>query len=138
MKDRIALVADLLMGAAHADKTLHGHEASAVRQLLEELMDDEDLPADVDKRLSGFKAATFDLAKTAEAFKGDSVETKRRLLELVAAVHESDEELDIDEDEFLRKLGAALGVPASAFEDLTLDFEVDELREGLETIRRGG
>lgn len=138
MKDRIAEIADLLLGAAYADQQLHGHETQAVRRLLSDVLEEGVLPGELEKRISSFKPESFDLAATAAVFKGDSAASKRRLLELVVAVHEADEELDLDEDDYVKRLAAALGLPASAYADLTLDIEIDDLRSGLESVRRGG
>ena len=47
MKDRLPLVADLLMEAAHADKRLHGDDKDAVRRLLREILEVQALTMDV-------------------------------------------------------------------------------------------
>src|SRR5688572_17266342 len=110
IQDRIMVVTDLLLGAVYADEKLEGKEEAAVRKLLGELLGNEKLPDDVDKRIKTFPAGSFDLAKTAKDFSSDPPIKKRKLLELVAAVRDADEEIDLAEDEYMQKLGAALGM----------------------------
>src|SRR5436853_7902873 len=46
MKDRLPIVADLLMDAAFADQRLEGEEKDAVKRLLRELLETQALPMD--------------------------------------------------------------------------------------------
>jgi uncharacterized tellurite resistance protein B-like protein len=127
MKDRIPLVADILMGAAHADAHLHGEERAAVRRLLRQVLGGEALPMDLEFRIDEFDAATFDLGEAAAAFAGDPPENRRRLLELVSAVHGADQEYDLSEDEFVHRLAGALGLGEDSYRDLavTVIEEID-------------
>lgn len=136
MKDRIEDVADLLMGAAYADAHLAGDERSAVKQLLKHLLDEDALPMDLDFRIEEFTPATFNLQKTADVFANDTPEVKRHLLELVAAIHAADQEFDLAEDEFVHRLGEALGLDHSAYKDMIISVvdEVD-LADGLDEVR---
>jgi uncharacterized tellurite resistance protein B-like protein len=120
MKDRIPLLADILMAAAHADDHLHGEEKNAVRRLLRQVLGGEAVPMDVEFRIDEFDAAGFDLGEAAEAFAGEPIETRRRLLELVSAVHAADQEYDLSEDEFVHRLAAALGMPEESYRDLAV------------------
>jgi len=139
MKDRLPLVADLLMDAAYADQKLHGEERNAVRKLLREILEAPALPIDLDFRIEEFDPAAFDLAATAGAFAGDPPAVKRRLLELVAAVHAADGEIDFVEDEQLRRLASALGVPEADYADMVVTIvEEIELGEDLDRLRYGG
>lgn len=139
MKDRLPIVADLLMDAAFADDRLEGDEKDAVKRLLREILETPALPMDVDFRIDEFDPKKFDRAAAAAAFASDPAPIKRRLLELVAAVHAADGEIDFAEDDHLRALGAALGLPAEAFKELVVDVveEVEDIGEGLEKIRYG-
>jgi len=136
VKDRIEDVADILMGAAYADQHLAGDERSAVKQLLKHLLDEDSLPMDLDFRIEEFTPDGFDLEKTAKVFVNDTPEVKRHLLELVAAIHAADQEFDVAEDEFVHKLGEALGLPHSAYKDMIISVidEVD-LADGLDEVR---
>ena len=139
MKDRLPLVADLLMDAAYADQKLHGEEKPAVKRFLRELLEAPALHIDLDFRIEEFDPAAFDLAATAGAFAADPPAVKRRLLELVAAVHAADGEIDFVEDEQLRRLASALGVPEADYADMVVTIvEEIELGEDLDRLRYGG
>jgi uncharacterized tellurite resistance protein B-like protein len=137
MKDRLPLVADLLMEAAHADDRLHGDEKDAVRRLLRDILEAPTLPMDVDFHIDEFDAKGFDRAAAVAAFAADPPAVKRRLLELIAAVHAADGEIDFAEDAHLRAVGSALGLPPESFKELVVDIveeidveDVDQLRYG--------
>ncbi|HVR04190.1 MAG TPA: TerB family tellurite resistance protein [Polyangia bacterium] len=138
MKDRLPLVADLLMDAAHADDALEGEEKAAVKRLLREILEAASLPMDLDFRIEEFSPERFDLAVTTAAFANDPPALKRRLLELCAAVHAADGEIEFSEDEQLRRVGAALGLPAESYDDMVVTvIEELELGEDLERLRYG-
>jgi uncharacterized tellurite resistance protein B-like protein len=126
MKDRIPIVADILMAAAHADSHLHGEERNAVRRLLRQVLGGGALPMDLEFRIDEFDPKGFDLGEAGAAFAGDPPETRRRLLELVSAVHAADQEYDLSEDEFVQRLGAALGLPEDSYSDLAATV-IDEI-----------
>ena len=134
--DRTLAICDLLLGAAHADANFRDEERDTVRELLEELGGGAALSPDVEARIAGFAPAGFDLAAAAAPFQKDSDDDKRKLLHLVSAIHEADEELDLDEDAFLKGLGTALGLPADEVKELSLEFEVEELQESFTFLRR--
>lgn len=137
MRDRIEVVGDLLMGAAYADQQLVGKEGETVRRLLCDVLQSQTLPDALEAQLQAFSGTDFDLAAAAKAFAGDTVAVKRRILQMVAAVHEADEELDLDEDAFLKRLAVALALAPDLYKDLVLEVEVEELRSGLAEIREG-
>jgi uncharacterized tellurite resistance protein B-like protein len=130
--DRILPLTDLLLGAAYADKELKDLERDEVRALLEDLAGD--LPVDVEVRLTSFDPAAFDLASAAAPFRGDSEDDRKKLLHLVSAVNEADEEIDFSEDDYLRDLAKVLGLPASALRGLTIEMD---LEESFAQVRKG-
>ncbi|HTE50372.1 MAG TPA: TerB family tellurite resistance protein [Kofleriaceae bacterium] len=135
--DRTLAICDLLLGAAHADSHFRDEERDTVRKLLVELGGGAALAPEVEERIGSFAAAGFDLARAAAAFAGDPIEEKRKLLRLVSAIHDADEELDLDEDAFLRGLAGALELPDDELNGLALEFEVEELRESYTALRSG-
>ena len=120
MTPRIDLIADLLMGAAHADDHLDGSELETVERMLERVLVDEEIPDWLRWRIEDFDPAHLDVLKVVSKLGLDSLEDKRHLLELVVAVHESDEIWDLAEDDYLHEIGAALGLEAKDYEDLTI------------------
>jgi uncharacterized tellurite resistance protein B-like protein len=138
MKDRLPLVADLLMDAAYADERLEGEEKPMVKRLLREILDVPTLPMDIDFRVDEFDPKRFDRTATVAAFLTDPHEIKRRLLELIAAVHAADGEIDFAEDEHLRTVGAGLGLPPEDFQELVVDIiEEIDLGDDLDRLRYG-
>lgn len=131
--DRIQHVADILLGAAHADGAKDGSEEARIRRLLGELLGSETLPAALDAHLAGFDLAGFDLARTAAVFADDPADRKRQLLELVAAVGDADDILDTREDDYLAQVAKAIGAARDTYADLVL--EVEELRGALQSVR---
>lgn len=136
LTDRIGPICDLLLGAAYADQLFKDRERVEVREMLAELLGTAITPA-LDERIASFTPASFDVAKTAAVFADDPEEDRMRLLHLVSAIHDVDEEIDMREDDYLRALGTALALPASALEGLTVHIEVTELRGNLEKARTG-
>lgn len=132
--DRIAHVADILLGAAYADGSKAGSEEARLRKLLGELLGAEGLPAALEARIGAFDPKAFDLAKAAAVFADDPADRKRKLLELVAAVGDADDVLDTQEDDYLVRVAKAIGASKDSYADLVL--EVEELRDALQTVRQ--
>jgi uncharacterized tellurite resistance protein B-like protein len=136
VKDRIFAVADLMMGAAYADAKLEGAEKATIRRLLREILAVASLPMDLDVHIDSWKPEGFELEKTAAAFADDAPAMKRKLLDLLSAVHAADEEFDLAEDAYLRQVGGAIGLPEERFRDLVATV-IDErnLSQEMEAIR---
>ncbi len=136
--DRLPLVADLLMDAAYADDRLEGEEKAAVKRMLREILDAPALPMDLDFRVDEFDPKRFDRAATVAKFAADPKDLKQRLLELGAAVHASDGEIDFAEDAQLREVGAGLGLAPEDFQDLVVEVvEEIDLGADLDRLRYG-
>lgn len=130
--DRHGLVADLLMGAAHADQHLDGRELAKVEELLREATGKRALPAELDERLSSFDPEALDVKETVNALELDGADDKRHLLELICAVHDSDEVWDLDEDAYLRSVADAVGLGPSDYADLTVaELEIGDIGAAL-------
>jgi uncharacterized tellurite resistance protein B-like protein len=132
--NRILVVTDLLLGAAHADKRFEDQEAATVQQLMRKIIADDSARTAITDRIEGFDPENFDLAETAASFAADPIISKRNLLELVSAVSHADEELDLAEDEYLHDLADALGVSEDEYADLALDYEVETLQQNLDIV----
>jgi uncharacterized membrane protein YebE (DUF533 family) len=133
--DRILPLCDVLLGAAYADREVRDAERDEVRALLEDLAGE--LPTEVELRIASFDPDAFDVAATAKAFAGDTEEDRKKLLFLASAVIESDDEIDLAEDDYLRALANALQLPASALDGLTVDVETEELKQTFQQVRKG-
>jgi uncharacterized tellurite resistance protein B-like protein len=135
MVDRLLPLCDVLLGAAHADQQLRDVEQDEIRALLEEIAGD--LTIEVEARINQFDPKQFDLAAAAAPFRNDSDEDRRKLLVLVSAVIDADDEVDLAEDQYLRDLAKALGLPASALSGLTVEVETEELQQVFTQVRKG-
>ena len=136
LTDRIAPLCDLLLGAAYADQHFKDREREEVREMLGDLSGAK-LTPELEEQIAKFDPKAFDLLKTAGAFLSDTDEERRRLLFLVAAVNDADEEVDFAEDEYLRDLCSALMLPAEALKGMVIEMEVEEQREVFQKVRKG-
>ena len=93
LTDRLVPLCDLLLGAAYADEEFKDRERDEVKSLLVELSGSA-LSADIEAQIAGFDPKLHDVATSADAFADDSEDNRKRVLHLVAAIHEADEELN--------------------------------------------
>ena len=134
VEDRILLLTDILVAAIYSDGTMLGEENDAARGLIADLLliPVDELPANVNERISNFRILRFDLDVAAADFLADPPMQKRRMLELVCKMIDADGETDLREDQFVRDLAESLGMEFSEYEDLVLHIEGidrEELRE---------
>jgi uncharacterized tellurite resistance protein B-like protein len=125
--ERIFPLCELLLGAAYADRDLHKLEAIEVRSLLTELAGERSI--EVDACIGSFEPDRFDMKTTAALFRDDSEEDRRKLLILVSTVIEADDEIDLAENDYLCQLASALELPASALAGLTVDVEIEDIKD---------
>jgi uncharacterized tellurite resistance protein B-like protein len=130
MKEHIDTITDLMLGAAYADKRLEGQELDAIRSMVVKLLGSKALPQAQESRIKSFNPARFDAKAAAASLVALSDEQKRKILELVATVTESDEELDLAEDAYLRKVAEGLGLPNEDLEGMTIEILEDDELEG--------
>ena len=90
MKAHIDTITDLLLGAAYADKRLEGDELKSISAMLCKLLGTDALPAAQSERIQGFNPATFDVKAAAGRLRFESAENKRKVLELIASISESE------------------------------------------------
>jgi uncharacterized tellurite resistance protein B-like protein len=129
---REELIADLLMGAAHADAQVDKVELDAVKKLLCQFTGSPSLSARLEQRVASFDPKRFDIRATVSKLHLKTDVEKRKLVELVAAVEQADDVIDLAEDAYLRRVADALGLPPAAYEDLTVDvIDIEEIRQSL-------
>ena len=127
--ERHEAVAMLLMGAAYADNELDGREVAEVEKLLRRITGESELDSRLAQCLTNFDPGRFDMKEVAAVLAEETDAAKRKILELVVAVHDSDRHWNFDEDRYVRELGDALGVPGADYADLVVD-ELDVQRAG--------
>ena len=119
-------IADILMGAAYADGVHEIVEAAAIRRVLAELVGGGALPDAVARRLEAFDIAAFRLEETCANLKMSSPDRRRRLLQLVAQVTESDEVHDFDETDYILRVARSIGASREEYEGLTVDVRFED------------
>jgi uncharacterized tellurite resistance protein B-like protein len=133
MKAHVDTITDLLLGAAYADKQLQGGELDAIRSMLVKLLGVKNLPSAQADRITAFNPAKFDITAATAKLRSESAETKRKIIELVASVSDSDEELDMAEDAYLRKVAKGMGLSDDDIKDLTIEILEDDELDGILT-----
>lgn len=132
--DRIFPLCELLLGAAYADEELRTQEQTEIRALLCELAGEQRV--EVEACIASFEPAKFELGSVIGYFRGDSEDERRRLLRLAATVIEADDEIDFRENEYMRELASALGLPDSALDGLVVDIEIDEIQDEFDAVAK--
>jgi uncharacterized tellurite resistance protein B-like protein len=128
LKDHIDTITDLMLGAAYADKRLEGEESDAIANILCHLLGVDELPDAQRSRMRAFNPAKHDPVAAAKSLGPLDEAERRKVLDLVASVNESDDEIDLDEDVYLRKVAKGLGVSDEELGDLALEIlEEDDL-----------
>ncbi len=131
MKEHIETITDLLLGAAYADKRLEGDELRAITSMLCKLLGTQELPAAQQAHFKAFNPAKFDVNAAASSLASMPEDDKKRVLELVASINESDDVIDFDEDAYIRKVATGLGVDASVIAEHTIEILSDEDLDGM-------
>jgi hypothetical protein len=119
VRDRILVVTEILLGAAHADAPLQPAERGYLCDLVADLLCTSELPEELALYIDGFDRRSFDLRAAAREFQRQPPMSGRRLLELVACVTLADGAQSADESAFVRALGEALGLAPEGWQDLT-------------------
>jgi uncharacterized membrane protein YebE (DUF533 family) len=135
MSDRIFPLCELLLGAAYADGELHPKEKTEIRALLVELAGE--LRVEVEACIASFEPDKFDPSSIIGVFRDDSEQERQKLLLLVSMVIEADDEIDLAENDYLRRLATDLALPPSALTGLAVDVEIEEIKDTFNTVRRG-
>ncbi len=131
MKEHIDTITDLLLGAAYADKRLEGDELRAITKMVCKLLNADELPEAQAAHLKAFNPAKFDVQAAGASLGSLGEDDKIKVLDLVASVNESDEVIDFDEDAYLRKVAAALGLGDEALATHTIEILSEDDLDGM-------
>jgi uncharacterized tellurite resistance protein B-like protein len=135
MSDRIDEITELLLGAAYADDQFLDSEKKAISELLGKLLKG-DVPDEINAKIESFDPKGFDVAKVAAAFADDDDDDKYKLLELIAVVHDADDEYDFAEDDYVRDVAKAVGLDDEQLKRFTIEVEIEDLSEDLDKLRK--
>ncbi len=131
LKEHIETITDLLLGAAYADKRLEGNELDAIRSVVSKLLGTSELPEAQQAQLKAFNPAKHDASAAAASLSSLSAEHKHTIVDLLASVTESDDEIDFAEDAYLRKVAEGLGMSKEEIASFTIEVLEDEKLDGL-------
>lgn len=133
LKEHIDTITDLLLGAAYADKRLEGKELDAIRSMVQRLMGTDTVPDAQEARIKAFNPAKHNAAAAAASLASLGQEHKRKVIDLIASVTESDDEIDFAEDDYLRRVAEGLGLSEEEIAGLTIEvIEEEHLSEVLD------
>jgi uncharacterized tellurite resistance protein B-like protein len=113
---------------------MHEKEKAVIREYLGGLASESEMKA-LDERIESFSMDTFNFESVVATFVGDSGDDKHKLIQVLAAVHTADDEHDLGEDEYLRKVASSLALDAADLRELVLDYQVETLKDHLAKLR---
>jgi len=114
-------VAEALMAAAHADRPASERESDAVRRVLCELLEVDQLPDRLEERLRSFDPKGVDVKVLADQLLNAPVAGRHTLMELTAQVCQADGEMDLSEDRYILALALALGLQPAEYGHIVYD-----------------
>ncbi len=121
--EQLKRLAELLLGAAHADGHFDGLEAGEIGDILHEVVDG-DLPSEVSLHLSKFDMSEFSLCESCDEMNLESDEERRAVISLVTRVTEADSLHDLAETDYIRQVVDAMGGDVDAYEGHMFDVVV--------------
>jgi len=113
---QLSAIADLLLGAAHADGHVDWAERSAIARVLAGFVEQDDLPAEVRERVQAFDPAQHDIAAAVARLTVKTRRDRLELLALVSRVVDADAELRPEEVGYLRRVADAIGASEEELE----------------------
>ena len=125
--EELKLIADVLMGTAHADGVEDSAEFGVVVDIIEDLLLGHEIPESITERISAFDPSSFDVVETCKRLNFNSANDRRTLLALIAEVTDADDIHDLEEDEYIRVVAAAIGSGPEEYSDLTVELEISTL-----------
>ena len=119
--EQVKRIAEVLLGAAHADGRAELNEEAVIYQLLGGVLDTNELPQELVQHISRFDAAAFDLEQSCAALELTSPEDRRQLLKLVAQVTDVDDVQDLDEGHYIVRLARCIGAGPEEYAHLAAE-----------------
>lgn len=108
--EQLAIVAELMLGAAHADGDYAGVEIVAIGEQLKGFVEAGELPGYVRRRIRIFDPEAFDPEKACAALTFHDDHDKFGLLNLIATVTGADQVLHPTEEAYIRSVATAIGL----------------------------
>ena len=106
---QIAVLARILLGAAHADGFYAATEAVVIAEILSRFVDQDPLPPAVQEAMRRFDPTRFDLEAACRRLRITSDHDRIELLDLISRVTDADNVLHAREGVYLRRVASAIG-----------------------------
>lgn len=111
--EQLALIGELMMGAAYADGHKIGIEVVAICEQLKEFVEAELLPTVVRRRLDRFDPAAFDVEAACARLAGGDETDRLAIVRLVATVTGADAVMHAAELAYVERVARAMGLDPS-------------------------
>ncbi len=108
--EELAVLGELMMGAAYADGEKAGIEVVAICEQLKEFVEADLLPDEVKRRIDRFDPADFDVEAACARLTFSDQDDRLALLQLVATVVGADSVMHADEVGYLNRIAKAVGL----------------------------
>jgi len=108
--EQLALIGEIMMGAAYADGEKAGIEVVAICEQLKEFVEADLLPGVVKRRLEHFDPAGFDVEAACRALSFGDEQDRLAIVRLVATVTGADSVMHQSELDYLRRVAQAIGL----------------------------
>ena len=105
---QMAVLARVLLGAAHADGFYAATEAVAIAEILSRFVDQAPLPPAVQEAMRRFDPQSFDVEAACGELRADTERDRLELLDLVSRVIDADNVLHAREGVYLRRVARAI------------------------------
>ena len=119
-------LAALLMGMAYADGDYDGKEAQAIGEALRQLVPGQELPSEVSGHLARFDAASFSIEESCQALVPLTQDERAILLSLIGKVADADGVHDLEESDYMRAVGAALGASPKEYASWVIEVMIPQ------------
>ncbi|PKN58646.1 MAG: hypothetical protein CVU56_04770 [Deltaproteobacteria bacterium HGW-Deltaproteobacteria-14] len=106
---QMAVLARVLLGAAHADGFYAATEAVVIAEILSRFVDQAPLPPAVQEAMRAFDPRAFDVEVACHQLRASSERDRVELLDLVSRVTDADSVLHAREGVYLRRVARAIG-----------------------------
>lgn len=114
---QLIAIAELMLGAAHADGKVDWAERSAIGKTLTDFVGQGQLPQQVRDAIEAFDIATFDLRKPCADLVLCTSRDRKELLALVSAVTDADAVLTRPERAYLGGIARAIGATEAELQE---------------------
>lgn len=108
--EQLALLGEIMLGAAYADGEKAGIEVVAICEQLKEFVEAELLPSAVARRLDHFDPASFDVERACAALEIGDEQDRLAVVRLVATVTGADSVMYESELAYVRRVAKAIGL----------------------------